>query len=64
MQQTRPKLGRMYGDDDLLTYVKKIYGVLLTRGMRGTYVYAATPEVRDFLRALPVPASNTDAAQG
>lgn len=63
-KENSPKLGRIYGDDDLLTYVKKIYGVLLTRGMRGTYVYAATPEVRDFLRALPVPASNADAPQG
>lgn len=33
-------------DDDLLQYIRNIYRVLLTRGIRGTYVYAVDPGVR------------------
>lgn len=36
-----------FGDDDLLTFVRNIYGVLLTRGMLGTYVYVCDPGLRD-----------------
>ncbi|MGO1686440.1 MAG: DNA/RNA helicase domain-containing protein [Brachybacterium sp.] len=32
-------------DDDLLQYIKNVYSVLMTRGMRGTYVYAVDPAV-------------------
>lgn len=32
-------------DDDLLRYIRNIYRVLMTRGMRGTYVYATDPHV-------------------
>ena len=35
-----------FGDDDLLTFIRNIYGVLLTRGMRGTYVYVCDPALR------------------
>lgn len=35
------RLGIKYSDDDLLKYVTNIYRVLLTRGIRGTYVLAA-----------------------
>lgn len=37
-----------FGDDDLLVFIGNIYGVLLTRGMRGTYVYVCDPGLRDF----------------
>ena len=38
-KENNPRLGIQYTDDDLLEYVKNIYRVLLTRGIRGTYVY-------------------------
>ncbi|MCK2035275.1 DUF2075 domain-containing protein [Microbacterium sp. SSW1-49] len=41
-----------FGDDDLLTFIRNIYGVLLTRGMRGTYVYVCDPTLRERLSAL------------
>ena len=45
-----PRLGIVYTDDDLLEYVKNIYRVLLTRGIRGTFVYVVDPELREHLR--------------
>jgi DUF2075 family protein len=36
-------------DDDLLLLVKNIYAVLLTRGIRGTYVYVCDPALREHL---------------
>ena len=43
-------LGKVYTDDDLLRFVRNIYAVLLTRGIRGTYVYASDPALRAYLR--------------
>jgi DUF2075 family protein/predicted GIY-YIG superfamily endonuclease len=37
-KENNPRLGIQYTDEDLLEYVKNIYRVLLTRGIRGTYV--------------------------
>ncbi|MDO5406637.1 MAG: DUF2075 domain-containing protein [Eubacteriales bacterium] len=36
------------GDDELLGYVKNIYYVLLTRGIRGTYLYVCDEELRKY----------------
>jgi DUF2075 family protein len=48
-------LGITYSDDDLLDLVQNIYRVLLTRGIRGTFVYAEDSNMRDYLaRYLPV----------
>ncbi len=49
-KQNNPKLGITYSDDDLLEYILNIYGVLLTRGMLGTFVYVCDHELRDYLR--------------
>lgn len=38
--------GRETTDEDLLRYITNIYRVLLTRGMRGTYVYVCDPLLR------------------
>jgi DUF2075 family protein len=38
-KENNPRLGIQYSDEDLLEYVKNIYRVLLTRGIRGTYLY-------------------------
>lgn len=43
-------LGITYSDDDILQFVRNIYAVLLTRGIRGTYVYVCDPRLRDHLR--------------
>lgn len=43
-------LGVTYSDDDLLRYVTNIYSVLLTRGVRGTYVYICDEALRRQLR--------------
>lgn len=53
-KENNPKLGIVYTDDDLLQYIRNIYGVLLTRGMLGTYVYACDPGVREHLREVLV----------
>lgn len=39
-----------FSDDDLLVFVRNIYGVLLTRGMRGTFVYVCDDRLREHLR--------------
>lgn len=41
-----------FSDAELLEYITNIYGVLLTRGIRGTYVYATDAGVRERLRRL------------
>ena len=44
--------GIRYTDDDVLRFVTNIYSVLLTRGIRGTYVYVCDPALREHLRPL------------
>lgn len=44
--------GIVYTDDDVLHWVLNIYRVLLTRGIKGTFVYACDPELSKFLKAL------------
>lgn len=43
-------LSESFGDDDLLVFIRNIYGVLMTRGMLGTYVYVCDPGLRERLR--------------
>jgi len=45
------KLGITYTDDDILQFVLNIYRVLLTRGIKGTFVYVCDPELRALLKA-------------
>ncbi|MCS6567422.1 DUF2075 domain-containing protein [Curtobacterium flaccumfaciens pv. flaccumfaciens] len=53
-KQNLPKLGVVLTDDDILRYVTNVYSVLLTRGIRGTYVYVVDPLLREHLaRTLP-----------
>jgi DUF2075 family protein/predicted GIY-YIG superfamily endonuclease len=42
-KENNPRLGIEYSDDDLQEYVINIYRVLMTRGIRGTYVFVANP---------------------
>ncbi len=39
-----------FTDDDIEKFVKNIYTVLLTRGIRGTYVHVVDPALREYLR--------------
>lgn len=48
-KQNNPRLGIVYSDEDLLRYVANIYAVLMTRGMRGTFVYVCDPPLRRYL---------------
>lgn len=38
--------GKVTTDDDLKQYIINVYRVLLTRGMRGTYIYVVDPALR------------------
>lgn len=38
-------------DTDLLVFIRNVYGVLLTRGMLGTFVYVCDPQLRHLLIA-------------
>lgn len=45
-KRNNPTLGITYSDDELREYVINIYNVLLTRGVRGTYVYVVDAGLR------------------
>lgn len=46
------KLGRETTDGDLRTLIQNIYGVLLTRGILGTYVYVCDPGLREYFSTV------------
>lgn len=48
-KENNPTLNRIYTDDDLLVYVRNIYAVLMTRGIRGTFIYACDEPLREYL---------------
>ncbi|GAA1050897.1 DNA/RNA helicase domain-containing protein [Arthrobacter russicus] len=39
-----------YSDDELLKYIVNVYRVLMTRGMKGSYLYVCDPDLREYLR--------------
>lgn len=49
-KENNPTLGIKYSDEDLLTFVLSIYRVLLTRGIKGTYVYICDEPLRNHMR--------------
>jgi DUF2075 family protein len=49
-KENNPRLGKIYTDDDLLRFISNIYAVLLTRGIRGTYVYVCDPALRTYIK--------------
>ena len=51
-KENNARLGITYTDEDLLEYVRNIYRVLLTRGIRGTFVLASDGGLREFFRGL------------
>lgn len=48
-KENNKQRGIVYSDDDLLEFISNIYGVLLTRGVRGTYVYVCDPALREYV---------------
>lgn len=50
-KENNPVLGRNYSDEDLLRYVCNVYAVLMTRGIRGSYVFAVHEGLRGMLEA-------------
>lgn len=66
-KENNTRLAISYSDDQLLEYIINIYGVLLTRGMLGTYVYVCDPALRTYLgqfipTAQPCPSRSTISA--
>jgi len=51
-KENNAALGTTFSDEDLLQYVANIYAVLLTRGIRGTYIFVVDPSLRNYLRGL------------
>ena len=49
------RLGITYSDDDVLNWVINIYRVLLTRGIKGTYVFVHDPALRARFKHFLVP---------
>ncbi|MDZ5076102.1 DNA/RNA helicase domain-containing protein [Nesterenkonia sp. HG001] len=53
-KQNNPSRGIVYSDEDIREYVINIYRVLMTRGIRGTFVYVCDPALRRyFSRFIP-----------
>ncbi|MGO1182255.1 MAG: DNA/RNA helicase domain-containing protein [Micrococcaceae bacterium] len=49
-KENNPKLGISYSDDDILTYVQNIYAVLMSRGIRGTFLYVCDEPLREYFQ--------------
>lgn len=54
-KEANGQLGIVYDGDDVLQYILNIYAVLLTRGMRGTFVYVCDPALRAYVRTVLPP---------
>ncbi|WP_279365694.1 DNA/RNA helicase domain-containing protein [Microbacterium testaceum] len=57
------KLQQKTTDDDLLRLVQNIYGVLLSRGALGTYIYVADRALRRYVKSV-IPGSHTAQRHG
>ncbi|WAB81446.1 DUF2075 domain-containing protein [Microcella daejeonensis] len=62
-KENNPTLGRKYSDEELLRYICNVYAVLLTRGIRGTYVYVCDEGLRERLTGL-LPGSSAQVRDG
>jgi uncharacterized protein len=49
-KESNAHYGKKVTDDDLLRFICNIYAVLLTRGIRGTYLYVCDAGLREYLR--------------
>jgi DUF2075 family protein len=55
-QENNPTLGITFSDDDLRLLISNIYAVLMTRGIRGTFVHVVDTALREHLRPFIPPA--------
>lgn len=46
--ENNSRRGIKYTDDDILAYVKNVYSVLLSRGIRGTFIYVCDEPLREY----------------
>ncbi len=46
------KLGKTTTDEELLALIQNIYGVLLTRGVLGTFIYVCDPHLREYIASV------------
>jgi DUF2075 family protein len=51
-RENNKQLGITYSDEDIRQYVLNVYRVLLTRGIKGTYVYVCDDQLRQYLRTF------------
>lgn len=51
-KENNPRLGIKYSDEDLLHFVLNIYRVLMTRGIKGTFIYVCDPALRSRFKSL------------
>lgn len=51
-KENNPTLGKTYSDEDLLRYISNVYAVLMTRGIRGTFVYVCDRRLRKRMSQL------------
>ena len=51
-KENNKRRGIIYTDDDILDFVLNVYRVLLTRGIKGTYIYVVDPALRTFLGSV------------
>ena len=49
-RENNRKRGIIYSYAEIAEFVKNIYRVLLTRGIRGTYIYVCDPALREYFR--------------
>lgn len=56
-KENNPKLGLTFSDEDIRNYIINIYTVLMSRGIRGTFVYVCDPVLRSHLRRF-IPATD------
>ena len=51
-RENNDRLGIHYSDEDIRQYILNIYRVLLTRGIKGTYIYVHDRDLRNHLKKL------------
>lgn len=49
-KENNPKIGKKYTDEEILIFIQNIYKVLLTRGIRGTYIYICDDTLRKYIK--------------
>lgn len=49
-RENNPQLNKSYSDEEIRQFVLNIYRVLLTRGIKGTYVYVVDESLRNHLK--------------